>query len=165
MEKDILIPNLLTELEGLEVRYPNTLTMKAMIEFWSKKQQGPWKKLYDTTVLQYDILRNYDITKEETVDGTGENHVTGRGTDTNETQKYSFDSTTPANAGKVLTTLGSGSDTNGISKTITSSREYGDASLRTTQQVLQEERNVALFNMYDVIISDFRQRFCLGIYC
>jgi hypothetical protein len=164
LNKETLVGNLVSELEGLEVLYPSAPIMKTFIGVWSAKMQGVWKKRYDTTVLEYDILRNYDITKSETVASLGENHVLGKGSDNVVNQKFSFDNTDPKDAGKVITTLGSGSDTNGSSDMTTTSREYGDASLRTTQQVLMEERQVAEYNMYDTIINDFKQRFCLMVY-
>lgn len=164
LDKEVLVNNIVAELEGFEMLYPSPVTMKALIGLWSKKMQGVWKKRYDTTVLQYDVLRNYDITKSTTVTVEGESHVQGKGSDTGLTQKNSFDSATPADAQKVTTTIGSGSDTNGLSITTTEDREFGDASLRTTQQVLMEERKVAEYNVYDTIIADFKDRFCIVVY-
>jgi hypothetical protein len=42
--------------------------------------------------------------------------------------------------------------------------EQGNIGLTSTQQLIKEEREVDQFNIYDYIINDFRQRFCLALY-
>ena len=42
--------------------------------------------------------------------------------------------------------------------------EKGNIGITTTQQMIKEEREVNEFNIYDYIINDFKQRFCLLIY-
>ena len=41
---------------------------------------------------------------------------------------------------------------------------HGNIGVTTSQQMIQSEREVALFNIYDVIISDFKAKFCIGVY-
>lgn len=49
--------------------------------------------------------------------------------------------------------------------TITNERtEQGNIGLTSTQQLIQEQREVVKLNLMDVIIKDFKQRFCLGVY-
>ena len=43
-------------------------------------------------------------------------------------------------------------------------KEYGNIGVTTTQAMIKEQRDVVLFNMMDVIIRSFTQRFCLLIY-
>ena len=42
--------------------------------------------------------------------------------------------------------------------------EQGNIGVTSTQQLIKEEREVDQFNIYDYIINDFRQRFCLALY-
>ena len=42
--------------------------------------------------------------------------------------------------------------------------EQGNIGLTSTQQLIEEQRKVVEFNIMDVIIKDFIQRFCLRIY-
>ena len=42
--------------------------------------------------------------------------------------------------------------------------EQGNIGLTSTQQLIEEQRKVVEFNIMDVIIKDFIQRFCLGVY-
>lgn len=49
--------------------------------------------------------------------------------------------------------------------TITHERtERGNIGLTSTQQLIQEQREVVKLNLMDVIIKDFIQRFCIGVY-
>ena len=46
-------------------------------------------------------------------------------------------------------------------------REYisqGNQGITSTQQLIKEEREVSQFSLYDIIISEFKTRFCLLVY-
>lgn len=64
MNKDVLIDNILYEAAPLEAYYPDPNFMKFMIGRWSFMNQSVWQKLYDTTVLEYNPIFNYDRTEE-----------------------------------------------------------------------------------------------------
>lgn len=66
MKKDVLIDNILYEAASLEAYYPDPSFMKFMIGRWSFMNQNVWQKLYDTTVLEYNPIYNYDRTEEWT---------------------------------------------------------------------------------------------------
>lgn len=66
MKKDVLIDNILYEAASLEAYYPDPSFMKFMIGRWSFMNQSIWQKLYDTTVLEYNPIYNYDRTEEWT---------------------------------------------------------------------------------------------------
>ena len=42
--------------------------------------------------------------------------------------------------------------------------EHGNIGITTTQQMIKEEREVDLFNIYDEIIKSFKNRFCILVY-
>lgn len=77
--------------------------------------------------------------------------------------------------GKTTTEMGTTSDTTTYGKTITDSAEetgslereshmHGNIGVTTTQQMIEQEREVDKFNIYDYIIQEFKQRFCLMVY-
>lgn len=66
MNKDVLIDSILYEAASLEAYYPDPNFMKFMIGRWSFMNQSIWQKLYDTTVLEYNPIYNYDRTEEWT---------------------------------------------------------------------------------------------------
>ena len=41
---------------------------------------------------------------------------------------------------------------------------YGNIGVTTTQEMIKQERKIDLFNVYDIIIEDFKMRFCILIY-
>ena len=41
---------------------------------------------------------------------------------------------------------------------------YGNIGVTTTQQMIQQEREIALFNVMEVIITEFKARFCICVY-
>lgn len=43
-------------------------------------------------------------------------------------------------------------------------RAYGNIGVTTTQQMIEQERDIAKFNIYQVILDEFKQRFCLLVY-
>lgn len=67
----------------------------------------------------------------------------------------------------------SGSETNNVSRetsdtntgeTTHEQRETGNIGVTMTQQMISAEREIAMFNIIDFIINDFKERFCLRIY-
>lgn len=41
---------------------------------------------------------------------------------------------------------------------------HGNIGTVTSQKMIQEQREVELFNLYDIIINDFKMRFCILVY-
>lgn len=41
---------------------------------------------------------------------------------------------------------------------------HGNIGVTTTQKLIKEERSIDLFNVYDIIIQDFKMRFCIMVY-
>ena len=41
---------------------------------------------------------------------------------------------------------------------------HGNIGTTTTQQLIREQRKIDLFNLYDIIIEDFKMRFCILVY-
>ena len=41
---------------------------------------------------------------------------------------------------------------------------HGNIGITTTQQLIKEQRSIDLFNVYDIIIEDFKMRFCILVY-
>ena len=101
---------------------------------------------YDTTKTTQDNLTEHgdDISREldETVTDSGTRSQTTSSTDSR-TQ--------------------SGTDT-GTVETEFTDQEYGNIGVTMTQQLIEAERDLVRFNIYDLIIDDFKQRFCVLIY-
>ncbi len=177
---NILVPNLLAELAELEVLYTDPEIMKTLINVWSRKQLPVWEKLQATVNLEYNPIYNKDGYYEETENTERENSnsttdnisatVTDAGTNLN--QVSAFNSNTfenrekdSLNNSRTESQTNTGTSSGTESGEVTRSRhEYGNIGVTTTQQMINEEREVVKFNMVNYIIEDFKQRFCILVY-
>jgi hypothetical protein len=180
MTKDILVPNLLIELAELEIRFPRPDTIKEAITAWGSRRLPIWQKLYNTTQITYDPIYNKDayytdtetrnLAHGHTKTNTGESEANTSGTSTDKVT--SFNANTFQNSAQTETSgssSGEYSDQESLSGTDTGTithmrREYGNIGVTTTQQMLEAERDVVQFDMYEYIIADFKERFCIMIY-
>lgn len=197
--KKIAIDTILMRTRELEILYPDFTYLKNRITIWSNKYQTNWKKLYDTTVLEYNPIENYDRmedwadTDDETStsarDNTRNTTNTVKSTSTNEVMNSVnvTDQNTAFNAGltdhaKQITdgdTTENGSITNTETGKDTENenvnggrtgrhtrvgRAHGNIGVTTSQQMIQSERDLVVFNLYDVIAESFIETFCLMVY-
>lgn len=197
--KQIAIDAILLRTRELEILYPDFTYMKNRITIWSNKYQINWKKLYDTTVLEYNPIENYDRMEDWTDnddetstsarDNTRNTTNTVKSTSTNEVMNSVnvTDQNTAFNAGladhaKQITdgdTTENGSITNTETGKDTENenvnggrtgrhtrvgRAHGNIGVTTSQQMIQSERDLVVFNLYDVIAESFIENFCLMVY-
>lgn len=185
--KQIAIDAILMRTRELEILYPDFSYMKNRITIWSNKYQSNWKKLYDTTVLEYNPIENYDRvedwtdTDDETTSSARDNTI--KSTSTNEivNSVNVTDQNTAFNAGladhaKQITdgdTTENGSITNTEKENVNdgrtekhtrTGRAHGNIGVTTSQQMIQSERDLVVFNLYDVIAESFIENFCLMVY-
>lgn len=185
--KQIAIDTILMRTRELEILYPDFNYMKNRITIWSNKYQINWKKLYDTTVLEYNPIENYDRvedftdTDDETTSSTRNNTI--KSTSTNEIMNNVniTDQNTAFNAGladhaKQITdgdTTENGNITNTEKENVNDGRTgnhtrtgrvHGNIGVTTSQQMIQSERELVVFNLYDVIAESFIENFCLMVY-
>jgi hypothetical protein len=112
-------------------------------------------------IAAYDSLPSGDddgLVKESREEGTGSATTQyGKTESSNETKNY----------GETI------SKTGGIThgERITDSKEgthtlhaHGNIGVTTTQNMIRQERQIDLFNVYDIIIEDFKMRFCILVY-
>lgn len=197
--KQIAIDTILMRTRELEILYPDLNYMKTRITIWSNKYQNNWKKLYDTTVLEYNPIENYDRmedwtdTDDETSnsarDNTRNTTNTVKSTSTNEIMNSVnvTDQNTAFNAGLAdhakqitdgdttengsLTNTETGKDTENenvkggrTGRHTRTGRAHGNIGVTTSQQMIQSERDLVIFNLYDVIAESFIENFCLMVY-
>lgn len=204
VSKDTVIDNLLMETAELEVLYPNPYFMQAAIGTWSLKELPIWKKLYETTVLKYDPIHNYDRNESWTEDensdkkgssenigsvsteteGTSAQNRNGSGslntshyvsayneTDftptakDSETQNASSTTSQKDSSSVDSSESSSGNTSESEKRSVKRNGEVsGNTGFYTKQKMIEQEREVAMFNIVDYIISSFKNRFCLLIY-
>lgn len=197
--KQIAIDAILMRSRELEILYPDFTYLKNRITIWSNKYQINWKKLYDTTVLEYNPIENYDR-MEDWTDTDDESSTSARDNTRNTTNTVKSTSTnkvmnsvnvtdqnTAFNAGLAdhskqitdgdttengtITNTETGKDTENESvnggktgKHTRTGRAHGNIGVTTSQQMIQSERDLVVFNLYDVIAESFIENFCLMVY-
>lgn len=187
MDKQIAIDTICMRSRELEVLYPNLEFFAMRIGMWSRKNQYNWKKLYDTTLLEYNPIENYDRMEDWTdknvesgssfrsndINNTFGNTVTNSGTVTEQNTAFNAgladhakeitsDNTTNNGTGYTQEN-GHDSSSRDLKHTRTG-RAHGNIGVTTSQQMIQSEREVAMFNIYDIIAESFVENFCLMIY-
>lgn len=156
MDRDTLIDNLLIESESLEILYPNPAFLKHAIDVWSKERLSVWQKLYETTILEYNPIENYDRIEE------GSNTASGNsgGTNTATHSNTAYNSDTFSDTSKDVN-----SGTNEFeNQTEFQSRTHGNIGVTTSQQMIEAQREVVKFCMTSYVINEFLDRFCVCVY-
>ena len=113
---------------------------------------------YDTTETTNDQLlsHNDDTQRDVTVTENGSSSSTTTGSSSGS------EVTSGTNTGTVTT---AGSDTeSGTISTELEELEQGNIGVTTSQQMIEAEREIVKFNIYDHIIDSFKCRFCILVY-
>ena len=185
--KQIAIDAILMRTRELEILYPDFTYMKKRITIWSNKYQNNWKKLYDTTVLEYNPIENYDRMEDWTdidiekgsnfrsndINNTVENVITESGSITEQNTAFNdglkdhakniTSNNTTNNGTEYTQENGQGSSQRDLKHTKIG-RAHGNIGVTTSQQMIQSERDLVVFNLYDVIAESFVENFCLMVY-
>lgn len=111
---------------------------------------------YDSTDFQNREKTNSTASEnnstESTEDFTGNGKVTNSGTKT------------IVNTGDETNDVSRETNDNNTGETTHEQTETGNIGVTMTQQMITAEREIAMFNIIDFIINDFKERFCLLIY-
>lgn len=147
---------LLLQIGELSPVYSKPDVLKHSISVWARVHKLEWLKLWQSTIYKYNPIWNKDGTYTETRSGGGSTTY-GR-TDTNNVTGFDTNSFSPNEQN-----VAGGTDSNLFNDSLTRT-ESGNIGVTTTQQMLKEEREAAVFNIYDHIIEAFKKRFCIMIY-
>lgn len=111
---------------------------------------------YDSTDFQNREKTNSTASEnnstENTEDFTGSGKVTNKGTKT------------IANTGGETNDVSRETSDSNTGETTHEQVETGNIGVTMTQKMITAEREIAVFNIIDFIINDFKERFCLRIY-
>lgn len=151
-DKAEAVDEILRKCGDLELMWPDWDFMKHAIGNWSDKNEETWDKLYASTQFVYDPIANVDATI--TISRGGSNG----GTVTNESSVAAYNTATLQPEAKTVTTP---STTWGDLSTET---RKGNIGVTATQDLIQKQREVVQFNIYDFIAESFKKEFCLMVY-
>lgn len=188
LNKDQLVNYILMETMELETLYPSPAWFSHVLDVWSAVKLPCWEELEKTLHYEYNPIHNYDR-KEELTDadsgtssGTGSssgnstNNSTNNSTDSTVQKATAFNSDAPKETGRAENSGQSAGNVNANYKTDTTSNEQyqktlkrtlhtsGNIGVTTTQQMIQAQRDIVRFSVYDAILQDFKGKFCVQVY-
>lgn len=175
LDKDEIKMAILERCGTLLPLYTNTEMFKSFSDSFFKQRKNIISKLIDTTEFDYNPIANYDSTEEVTrkydEKTTNQNQTIENSTrnSTQENNVSAYDSDVYQPKEKVVgatndnnNTNGNGSGTSNITENLTT-RKRGNIGVTTTQQMIEAERKVVLFNVYNWIAIEFEQKFFICV--
>lgn len=172
IDRNVLNRVIIKELGAASPYVHNTKIFKFALEEFFNKYNYNIGKLLDTMYIEYDPLSNKKITEEEHRNSTGDidntdTYTTTQGVDTEE-KVSAFDATTyqpKAKEEKDGVTKHRGETTSDIASTVDTRRTVsGKDSPDTYQSLVEQERQLADFNIFNWIIQRMRKELFLLVY-
>lgn len=155
--------------------YTNSEMFKRFSDSFFKQRKDVITKLINTTKFEYNPIDNYDRTEEvhrkydELTSNENETTANSERNNTQENSVSAYDSDVYQPKEKVSgvsndvdTTTGNGSGVIDITED-TTTRTRGNIGVTTTQQMIEAERRVVLFNIYNWIAIEFEQHFFICV--
>lgn len=153
IDRDDFIFELLAQTAELEVCYSDPEFMKEALGRWSSIRLYTWQRMAKTLYKDYDPYINMtrdeqrSIVQQRDLQNTAKNSVTA------------WDSLESTQTGESV-----GTDTGDVN-TLETFHSQGDSALYTPTDILGKEYEARRkYDLYNFIISDFKDRFCLLIY-
>lgn len=190
LDRETVVGTIVYECAPFEVLIPQPELFKRLLNLFAQRRLPVWQKLYDSTVQRYDMLadtettrkysgrdtdtRTPDLIRTRSPDLTTEGQ--NGGSDTVEQKVSAFNSADYANREKQTTTLGTnnrvhstGTDTEtetGTEKTVRErgTSEHTTGRSRPAAELLQADREAALFDVVHFIATDVKCNFCIMVY-
>ena len=190
LDRETVVGTIVYECAPFEVLIPQPELFKRLLNLFAQRRLPVWQKLYESTVQRYDMLadiettrqysgsdtdiRTPDLTRTRSPDLTTEGQNSG--SDTVEQKVSAFNSADYANREKQTTTLGTnnkvhstGTDTETETGTEKTVRERGTSEHTTGRgrpaaELLQADREAALFDVVHFIATDVKCNFCIMVY-
>lgn len=190
LDRETVVGTIVYECAPFEVLIPQPELFKRLLNLFAQRRLPVWQKLYESTVQRYDMLadtettrqysgrdtdtRTPDLTRTRSPDLTTEGQ--NGGSDTVEQKVSAFNSADYANREKQTTTLGTnnrvhstGTDTEtetGTEKTVRErgTSEHTTGRSRPAAELLQADREAALFDVVHFIATDIKCNFCIMVY-
>lgn len=176
IDRETLIDNILLKSDEFEVIYADFDFNKSLIGLLSKKWYRTIEKWYAALQLEYNPIENYDRYEEYTDKGISSGNVSAHdttqasGNGTTQTDVSAFDSSGYQPKDKVSSNSGSTSKADSSSESTNNTVNehtghlHGNIGVTTSQQMLQSELDIALFNLYDRIAMLFVAELVIPIY-
>lgn len=169
---------------NFEIVYPDPDELSEAIYYWSSGRLSAWERLYQTELLEYNPIENYNMQESWTDEEAGSESSESSGSSSMEgssessgsldIDKAAFDGTTlkrtesqstedETSSESTMTTSDESEGSHQRTMTHTGGRT-GNIGVTTSQQMIEQERQIAGFSIYKVIADEFKHEFCLAVY-
>lgn len=172
IDKTQTINRILSYAGEFELLHANPDFLKYQINLWFTTNMYRFKTLAETMFFVYNPIENYarteEVSRETSRNSNGTISGNSTGTGTNEKQIAGFDNNKYVNSEYVengeKTNSNSASNSEETENEHYELRNHGNIGVTTTQQMIEQERKIANFNIYDYIAVEFANEFCIQIY-
>lgn len=179
-DRQVAIDYILMSCGELSLVYSDPVYLRYAIRSWTARRFPVWAELYNTMIYRYNPIWNKDGSFTETRDlSRSENEQTAGSVNSSgstdadlrgNVTAYDTNSYSPYDQQIQDITTGSHADHSGsrdeagTEKETVTRTEKGNIGVTTTQQMIKEQREIAGFSLYDVIMQDFKTEFCVMVY-
>lgn len=176
IDRDTLVNQIIFEGCTLYPIYQDPILLKSMINHYFLMRYQIHYELSETLKYDYEPLENYDRTEDRTHSANGTEGINrDRNTDTTssgttEQQVSAFNADTYQPQSKTISSAtqemneGETIDREHADQGTEHVRIHGNIGVTTSQQMLESQRNVVQFSLYDFIAKHFIKKFMIGIY-
>lgn len=147
-----------------EVMYANPVFMDVAVKAWFRAKFYEFDKLAKSMAIKYEPIENYDRIEEWEDISENSSNSESSSSGTLEDKKQAFDSYSYQPERKSENETSGKDSVNGKSNLKHTARIHGNIGVTTSQQMLQSEREVAEFDIYNHIATKFEDAFTLTIY-
>ena len=172
IDRDLVVSAILEETSDFPIIITDLETLRFSINKWSAHRVDIWEHFLETTRYEYNPIENYDRTEEEesesTKDDTMTSSTTRTGSDTDTEAVSAFNASGLTDHTQSTTSYGSGSSgTDTVDATDTFKRTlkvHGNIGVMSSQDMIKQEREIADFDIIDIIVNEYKKKFCILIY-
>lgn len=172
VDKNLVVSAILEETSDFPVLITDLETLRFAITQWSKHRVDIWKHFLETTRYEYNPIENYDRTETEDTtsnkDDTMTSSTTRTGADTDTESVSAFNAAGLTDHTKSTTSYGSGSSGTDTVKAEDKFKRtlkvHGNIGVTSSQDMIKQEREIADFDIIDIIVNEYKKKFCILIY-
>lgn len=161
-----------SETAELEMLYSDPSVFNSILRSWSKSRLTDWKRVENALNADYSPIENYNRTETHSdvytrnLAESGES--TSESTSADNVKKAAFNSDTLVNTDSTSGNT-TGKDNHSTEYSGGDSRQitinaHGNIGVTTNQRMIAEELEIRRKNLYDIILNEFIDKFCLGVY-
>lgn len=180
VDRDLTIKSICTQTAELSLVYVEPRQLKCILTIWSKKRLHIWEELEKTLHYEYNPIHNYDRTEDRKLNigrklTVEQDRTTNTATELDQTETGSK---TGYNSGELVVSDQTKTQTDQASelkddidskedeKTKEKENLYarGNIGVTSTQDLINQQRDVVQFDIIQFIVEDFKSEFCVMIY-